>query len=198
MQTDKKGLSKREKRLLMVMVVFGLFAVMVIYVIIPFYNELEDKSALYMDLEYEKIQIEMALAGEQRIANTHKDAFDEYNRASRRFLSESLSNEVGRMLTALCEDHELQPLSLNLSAPRIHTTGMEAVNDPDSVFLITSAIMTVRGEYDDIKGLLDTVGKSEYIKVGRLSFGWQTTGEFTYLDVITINFEVTMLEDLDV
>jgi hypothetical protein len=185
MQAEKKNLNKREKVLLLLLVVVGLFAGVVLYVIVPFYNELLEKQSEYDALLLNKMQIELSLNAEDATREEHASAVERHREISARFLSESLSSDIGRMLNNLCADHDLRWVNQSISAPRDFDDG--------SVFVIVSAAMTVRGTYIDLKRLLDTVDQIEYIRISSVSFNIGGGAE-PELDTISLNFDVTMMK----
>ena len=218
MQTEKKGFSKREKRLLLLLVVVALFAVMVMYIIVPLYNQLNDKTVMIGNLTMEKNRIETTIRYEDKARENRDAAYARYAEQQERFLNESLSNEVGRLLTSLCEDHALRPVSQKLSPARVFSTDGKVDESNDSVFLVISASMTVRGNYDSLKKMLGTVGETDYLRISRVSFDIPSTAqqedaagagtgsaqgaqpgatqEERYdLDRLTVYFEVTMIKD---
>ena len=197
MQADKKGLSKREKRLILLLAVVVLFAVTAMYVIVPLFNKLEDRIDEYNTLSLEKTRIESIIATELSTRAALDTAAAEHDELMANYLSESLLSEIGRMLTGLCEEHRLSPIDQRLSAPKPLVTGDEgdsgATVNPG--FLVVSATMTIRGSYDDLKSLLNTVDKTDYIRVSRVSFG-RNNPETSGFDRITVYFEVIMLKDI--
>jgi len=73
----------------------------------------------------------------------------------------------------------------------------ETVNDnSDTVFLITSANMTLTGNYLSLKRLLDAVSEIDYIRISSLAYTWEVPveGAETPPDSISIGYEVTMLK----
>ena len=198
MPTERKNLSKREKRMLLIMVVFGLFAVMIIFVLVPFYYQFTDKTEQYNAAEMEKSKIVATLASEEALRDSHDAVLVRHKANSARFLNEALSNDIGRMLTQLCETYGLAPIDQKLSSPAdFNIDGSGNTGEAgDPVFLIVSAVMTIRGEYDDIKALLDAVEKIDYIRISRLSFSRSTDLTDPVFSRISIYFEVTMLKNL--
>jgi len=197
MQADKKGLSKREKRLILLLAVVVLFAVTAMYVIVPLFNKLEDRIDDYNTLSLEKTRIEAIIATELSTRAALDTAAAGHDELMANYPSESHLSEVGRMLTGLCEEHRLSPIDQRLSAPKPLVTGDEG-DDSATVnpgFLVVSATMTIRGSYDDLKSLLNTVEKTDYIRVSRVSFG-RNNPETSGFDRITVYFEVIMLKDI--
>jgi hypothetical protein len=197
MQTEKNSLSKREKRLLIFLAAVSVIAIAVVYGITPLYNRLDEKTKEYHALELEKIRIEALIATEQAIRDNRDAGAARHGGLRAQFLSESLSNEIGRILTGLCEEHNLQPIDQKLSAAKDFTLkkGERATDTGDSAFLIVSAVMTVKGGYSDVKGLLEAVGERGYLRISRLALGGG--GDIAAgPGRVTISFEVAMLKDV--
>jgi len=184
MQTGRKDLSKREKVMLLIMLVAGFTAIMVMIIIIPFYERLQDGLGYYGNLVNERAQVEAMLAAEPAIRESHVAAAQEYDEIRERFLSESHISEIGRMLTRLNEEHGLMPIEQRLSRPVEFGGG--------DVFLVVSASKTVRGLYTSLTRLLDTVEQTDYLRVSQVNF---SVGDGNMLDRISINFEVAMMRD---
>jgi len=64
-----------------------------------------------------------------------------------------------------------------------------------TVFSIVSASMSVSGNYDDLKELMDTAEQIGYIRISRVSFERDSDDPDSIIDRITINFQVTMLKE---
>jgi len=196
MQTEKKNLNKREKRMLLLLAVVAIFAGMVLYVITPLYNQLNDKTAEYNDLIFEKMRMEATITTERNIRENRDAAVDRHAEDSARFLNESHSNEIGRMLTAICVRHGLQPVDQSLSAPGEFTNGGR--DSSDAVLLTVSAAMTVNGDYVKLKTLLDDVAGIDYLRVTNVAFAWsENTEHEIVMSRISISFEVTMLKNTE-
>ena len=196
MQTEKRGLSKREKRLLMALVIIAFTAGMVLYIILPLYSLLHDEEEELGELVLERVQVDTSLAAESYIRDLRNTAAEQHDENSARYLNESLSNEIGRMLTVICEAHKLQPIEQKLSAPKdFAIEGSDEDENKESVFLVVTAAMTLYGDYGDLLRLLDYMTLIDYIRVSRVSHTWSTDLE-RERDRITIDFEVTMLKNV--
>ena len=182
---DKKGFSKREKRLLIFLFVFAITAAMVVLVIIPLYENIEDNRAEIGTLEFERMRVEVLLASEQSLRESHEEAQRIYLNARARYLAESHVSEIGRMLTRICLEHNLEPIEQRLSPAEASEHG--------DAFLVVTAAMMVRGTYDDLKSLIDTVEEVEYLRISRIAL--TLGGDGRYIESIGISFEVAMLRD---
>jgi len=199
MVAEKKGFSKREKVMMFILIVIAIFAVMVIYVILPMFNRLEEKMDEYHALQVEKIQVDHLLAQESSIKEARDNAVARHEMESTRFLDDSHASDIGRMLTNLVQKHDLLPINQALKEPvefiipRVEENNASA---NDTVFLITSASMSLQGNYINLKSLLDDVATIDYIRVSSLTFTWGVTveGSETPPDRMSIDFEVTMLK----
>jgi len=196
MQINTKGLSRRERRLILIGLAVVVFALITIYVYIPLYNNLIDKMSEYQELELDKQWIEASVASEDDILESYKAALKEYATESAKYISRSLSNEIGRLLTELCERHDLAPVSQQLFSPKEFV--IDDDDDPEeSVFVTVTALMTVRGSYSSLKTLFSTVERADYLRIARVSYDRTSDDPDEELDKILIYFEVTMLKDLD-
>jgi len=191
MVEEKKSLGKREKILLFIMIVVGLFALMVVYVIIPLYNQLGDLQQEHGTLQLEKSRIDSMLATEQNIRDNRTQAIEKHMLDSSRFLNESHASEIGRMLTVLCRNHGLTPVNQRLDDPVDFV--IDGTTGDDTVFLITTATMTLNGDYFSLLRLLDTVEDTDYLRINSLTYVWTNDPE----DRISIGFDVTMIKNVD-
>jgi len=200
MQTEKKGLAKREKVMLFIMVVVGLFALMVMYVIIPLYNQLGDLQTEYSTLQAEKTRIDTMIAAENGIRDGRNQAVERHKTESIKYPDESHASEIGRMLTVLCETHGLIPVSQTLSDPKdfnVDGNAKPAAGDPEPVFVVMSAAMVLNGSYQNLMRLMDTVEEMDHIRISSFAYTWNVTATALNSDRIRIGFEVTMIKDVD-
>ncbi|MCL2663355.1 MAG: type II secretion system protein M [Oscillospiraceae bacterium] len=200
MVTEKKGFSKREKIMLFVLIVVAILTVLIMYVIIPMFNHLQDRQERHGLLQTDKAWVDSILATAGNIRDGRNDAVARHELESARFLDEAHSSEVGRMLTQLCQRYGLLPVNLVMTDPLDFFVPQEdgATVDEDfkTVFLVSSATMTVGGTYGDLKNLLDAVDEIDYIRITSLAYIWEAnTGDAAHPDRITIGFDVTMLKD---
>ncbi|MCL2188731.1 MAG: hypothetical protein FWC16_05255 [Defluviitaleaceae bacterium] len=194
MQTNeqKKGFTKREKRLLLLMTVIGFSALMIVYVIIPLFNRVQDETDRYNALSLDMMQFQMLLARTNIIRDNHARAIDEFYAARERFLNEDHVGEISRMLTLLCLSHNLDVLSQRITPP-VQPAEWDA-------FLVMTATKTLSGRYADVKRFLDTIENTEYLRVTRFSFSMREPegNEPRVLERFNIILEVIMMQDLDV
>ena len=185
MQNEKKGFTKREKVLLLLVTVLGITTVMVMYVIIPFFNQLQDQRELLDATSLERMQIEMIMATEYSLRQGHELASSEYYELREVFLTESHLSGIGLMLTRLIEEHNMHPIEQRLSNP--------VVEPERDMFMVVTASMTISGSYTNLKRLLDTVEEKQYLRISHYSFSTNMDGETSN---VRINFEATMVRDV--
>jgi len=196
MPVDKTGLTRREKLLLLIAVPVAVLALMVQFVYLPLSKQLTERRDVYDALSMEKARIETTLATEASIRSKRDAALKTFDGISVKFPYTSSSTEIGRMLTSLCESHNLAPTEQRLSDPVDFTAVIPEGSSAESVFSTVSAVMTVGGDYSNLKKLLDTVEKTDYLRVSRVSFGRRDVGESLFEhDKITIHFTVTLLKE---
>ena len=181
---QKKGLTTREAKMLILLAVVGFGAVMVMFVIIPLYNHLQDERDIYNSLAMERVQIENLLLTESAIRNNHAEAAIHHSELLEIYFNEAHNSEIGRMLTRLCEDHGLFPVNQRISDPVAMETG--------GFFYTVTVNMTLDGTYNELKNLLNTVERTGYLRISRVSFSlggdyWNEIGR------ISLTFEVTMI-----
>lgn len=194
MQTNeqKRGFTKREKRLLLLMAVIGFSALMIVYVIIPLHNRLQDENERYNAVTLEQMQFNLLLSSAPTIRGNHEAALEDFYEARDRFLNESHVGEVSRLLTELCLAHNLDVLSQRLTPPT------EPVDF--NAFLVMTAVKSLTGHYNDIQRFLDTIENTEYLRVTHYSFNMRMPDEeYDFLDFnrININIEIIMMQDLN-
>ncbi|MCL2079531.1 MAG: hypothetical protein FWH17_06765 [Oscillospiraceae bacterium] len=200
MKNEKKVFTKREKTLLFGLMCIGILTIMLQFVLVPLYNWMSDSTEEYNALAVEKSQMELALATETDIRARHAEAVSYYDDIHIIYSSESLSSDIGLMLTKLVESHDLLPISqtiqnpVNLTVP--DADGEESTGDP--IFNTVSVTMVVLGDYDAHKSLLDEVEDIEYIRISSVGFSFAEDDSGRHVSGrTTIRFEVLMLiEDL--
>ena len=203
MQTEKKNLGKRERILLFLLILVALLAVMIMWVIIPLYDQLQEKQAEHSSLLLEKSRIDTILAAEDSIREERNNVVGRHDSGSARYLHESHSSEIGRMLTMLCQQHGLIPVDQKLEdpvdfvIPDDDESNGSNEEEKDTVFLITSATMSLNGQYADLMRLLNAVEDIYYIRISKLSYTRSDNPETMVLDKVTVGFEVTMIKDID-
>jgi hypothetical protein len=200
MISEKKGFSKREKIMLFVLIVVAIMTVLVMYVIIPMYNHLQDRQERLRLLQTDKAWVVSILATSDNIRGGRNDAVARHEMESARFLDEAHSSEIGRMLTQLCQRYGMLPVNLVMNDPVDffipQEDGAAVDEDHKTVFLVSTATMTVGGVYDNLRNLLDAVDEIDYIRITSLAYIWgENIGDSAPPDRITIGFEVTMLKD---
>ena len=177
MPDDRKGFSKREKRLLFFLAIFAFTAIMVVFAILPFNNRLHDERQNLASIEMEQTRIQNLLASEPSIIENHENAIMAHEELLERFLPEMHISDVGRLLTRICEEHDLEPIDQRLANPSAF-----GGND-DSAILTMNATMTVRGTYNNLKSLIDTIEQTEYMRISDVAF---VVAESTRVGVVVI------------
>jgi len=198
MEKEKMGLSKREKRLIYVAVCFGMLVIMVVLVILPLNYQLINSNSEHDELATKYSQIQVALATEERIRAGYDNALALFEHMRMTYESETLSSDIGRMLTQKVKEHNLTPISQTISHPEdfiIPDDDEDEKEDDEAVFSTMSVSMAVSGDYHNVKRLVDTIGNNNYIRISNASitfiendFGGVST------DKINIRFEIIMLK----
>jgi len=181
----KKGMSKREKIMILAVVFFAVTVGIIMYIIIPLNEHLNERRSEYQTLSNEKFNIEMLLRAEAANQEHHITAALNYENINERFLRESHLNGIGRMLTNLVHSFNLRALDQRLSPP--------SVSSESSIFLISQSSMTVSGTFDNLMEFLDYIYKMEYLRVTNIIF--MVRELYETWEGVSIQFEITMIRD---
>jgi len=206
MKSGIKSISKREKMMLLIIAIIALPLLTVQFFIRPMNTKLQEKNSEYQALVAEQGKIQALLGSAKSVMNSFDLAQQQYSEIRTLFPPESLNNEIGRLLTTLCEEHGFRPIGQNLHNPVVYFL-VDGNKKTTTEFSTISAVMTVSGTYDDLKDLIDTVGETENIRIKNVTFRMKgnppaSAGQTDIigsaaLDRISITFEVTMLKARD-
>ncbi|MDR0325902.1 MAG: hypothetical protein LBI19_07425 [Oscillospiraceae bacterium] len=199
MQEQKAGLNKREKRLLLVASVVGLFYLAFQFVFLPNYNLYAEKTDEYNDLLIQQMQVRADLADEAGVRSTNEDAKARYRELEAIYLLAGKNTDLGRMLTGLCRDNSLSVTGYTLGDPSDFRVPREGGETPggDAAFSAVTVPMTVSGDYDAVKSLLDAVDENSDIRVSRLSFSLHQEDPGAELEQVRVTFVVTLLNGIE-
>ncbi|MDR0292962.1 MAG: hypothetical protein LBH95_02275 [Oscillospiraceae bacterium] len=202
-QTQKTGLSKNEKRLLVIVTVVALFYVAFQFGFMPQYNLYLERTDEYGKLLDQEMMVNRDLAGESAIRANYKQTLEDYALIEKQYRPASKSEEIGRELTKLCLDNGLEGPSLTLSKPvDFYAPGGDgAAGGEAAAFCTVTATVAATTSYDSLKSLLNAVDRIGYVRVSSLSFGFGEEGfggedPEAELQRTTVTFEVTMLNSL--
>jgi hypothetical protein len=196
MQTEKAGLSLKEKRLMVSAVVLGLFYLAFQFGFLPLFNDYREKTELRGDLSEQKSTVELRLSSEAAVIYGYENAKSAYLEIEGPFRLTGTSTDLSRTLTELClrngfsVSSQLLGNRVNFRVPREEGER----TDGDSAFSTVTATMSVSGDYASVKRLLDEAEADNFISVSRISFEQDTDQE---LDKISVTFVVTLLNGLD-
>jgi len=178
---EKKSISKREKVLLVFLAFLSLTVGGVVYLILPMYQNLEDARDELTRLENEQIHQTMLLASEAGIRAANEAAHASFYEVTEYFLLETHAGEIGRMMIALANRHNLTSLDQRLFEPVI-----------SGDIVTVEVTMSLQGSYADLQRLLDAVENTAYLRISRLAFNISSDNP-SWLNNISINIEVAMI-----
>ena len=188
MQTGKRTLSKKEKRLLFGAGIIGFVLIMYMYVITPLNEQIESKTAEYETLSSQWRVIETQLRTENEIRESRDELMEQYYEVRDSYLDEALNQEIGREMTLMVREHDFLEVSQSISALSNFTSG-GITGDP--VFSVLPITMSVRGGYDEIKGILDTMEETPYNSIISFAISDSREDEFD-VDMVSLNFRLIM------
>lgn len=196
MQTEKAGISRKEKRLLTAAAVLGFFYLAFQFGFLPLYNDFNEKAERRDELSEQKQEVEMRLGSEAAVLAEHENAREAYLKIEETFLQAGITTDLSRMLTDLCRRNGFDVFSQNLGDPADFRIPGEDVPEGASAFATVTASMSVSGNYAAIKNLLDEVEREPYINIGNISFSpdhGESGGEY---DRVSVTFVVTLLNGI--
>lgn len=199
MQTEKAGLSRKEKRLLAAAAVLGLFYLAFQFGFLPQYNEHREKTERYAELSEERRTVAERLNSEAEVMERYQNAKEAYREIEEPFRRTDTSTDLSRMLTELCVRNGLSVSSQSLGARDDFHVPREDGGRPagESAFSTVTTSMAVNGSYEAVKRLLDEVESEQFISISRISFAPALYGAEGESDQVTITFVVILLNGLD-
>ena len=204
-------LSKREKILIFIAVIVVLVFVAFQFFIMPVYSKYTAKSDEYYNLSYEKEQLDMKIQSEELTRNNYIDLEKDFMEIKESYPAVMSNEELDRMITGLCLENKLNPVMLEISVEETAEEGTEAQTESaeeetdsaeeqtDSAeeqkvpFVVATVTMNLSGDYNSMKGLIDTVEGIDYIQITQISYAKEKDTGTPSDSNISVIFEVTML-----
>jgi hypothetical protein len=197
MQTEKAGITPKEKRLLIMAAVLGLFYLAFQFGFLPLYNEIREKTEQRDGLNAEWRTVETRLNSEAAVLSAYEEAKAAYREIEELFLRSDTDTGLSRMLTELVRNNGMADSNQALGNPvPFFIPGAE--NRPEgeeSAFSTVTATMSLSGAYDSVKSLLAAVAADRDVSISRLSFSPRREGDGS--EQVAVTFVVTMLNGLD-
>lgn len=211
----KTGLNKREKIMILGAAIFVLIFLSFNYMIIPLNKQYIQKTEEYDSLDMERELVESKFNNEALTYVGHQRGEEAFNEIKKDYPFVMPNEQLDSILTKICLDNRLTPVTLGISdaedfvlkKPDEETEEeVEEENIPNeseeseetappSALLVVTATMTLRGEYNSIKNLIDEIDKIDYIRISRLTFSLNNDTPTTNMPNISIFFEITMLNN---
>jgi len=206
-------LSKREKILIFIAVIVVLVFVAFQFFIMPVYSKYTAKSDEYDNLSYEKEQLDMKIRSEELTRNNYIDLENDFMEIKESYPAVMSNEELDRMMTGLCLENKLNPVKLEISVEETAEEGTEAQtesageetdsteDETDSAeeqavpFVVATVKMNLGGDYNSMKGLIDTVEGKDYIQITQISYAKEKDTSTPSDSNISVIFEVTMLTE---
>lgn len=218
-----KKLSKREQVLVWVLICLMVFYVSFSFVLIPIYRQAAEKSDQISQLQLEKESVEQKLKSRPGLEESFQTIKKEYDKNQALFVDTLSNEELDKLITGLCLEQGLKPTSLGMTiikkeilpdVPAVTETPEVPLDDQattsetevdatlpqeaeKSVISMTTAAVTVQGEYDKLQKLIDKVNQTSYVTIKTVTFVFADTAEIlpanaTNQQTADIVFEVYM------
>lgn len=185
------GLSTREKRLLILLLVLGVSFLSFRFLIQPLYNYTGTLEETLNTAVMDQMTTKGVLIGEGMTRQNLESAKVQMEELRGRYPAEMPNEDINDLVTDLYIRNGLTSTNMNLSTNR---------TQPEDVtsYVTTGVTVTLTGTYGALKRMIDEVESTDYIRIGRLSFATESlgdaeTGENTVLQNIAVYFEITML-----
>jgi hypothetical protein len=200
MQTEKAGLTRKEKRLLTAAAVLGIFYLAFQFGFQPFYTQYNEKTERYDELSAEWQEIEARLNEEDRVRREHQDAKAAYEKIVARFEQSDADTDLSRMLTDYSRDNGFINPSQSLGEPVNFEIPGEGSGGENSFSTVT-ATMTFFGNvnnadygiigYRELKSLADAIKANRDVRISRVTFSVDSNRP------VAVTFVVTLLNALE-
>jgi len=212
-----QGLSKRERILIFIAAIVVLVFVAFQFFIMPAYNKYTAKLDEYDNLSYEKELLDMEFRSEELTRNNYIDFEKEFIEIKERYPVVMSNEELDRMMTGLCLENKLNPVMLEISVEETaeEETEVQTEEQPESAeeetdstedetdsaeeqavpFVVATVKMNLGGDYNSMKGLIDTVENIDYIQITQISYAKEKDTSTPSDSNISVIFEVTMLTE---
>ena len=210
-----QGLSKRERILIFIAAIVVLVFVAFQFFIMPAYNKYTAKLDEYDNLSYEKELLDMEFRSEELTRNNYIDFEKEFIEIKERYPVVMSNEELDRMMTGLCLENKLNPVMLEISVEETaeEETEVQTEEQPESAeeetdsaeeqtdsaeeqkvpFVVATVTMNLSGDYNSMKGLIDTMEGIDYIQITQISYAKEKDTGTPSDSNISVIFEVTML-----
>lgn len=173
------GLTKREKILIIIGVAFLVLFGAGNFLIIPAYNDYVEKSERVVDLRFEKMDIEMKIAGRANDEAIRDRTLERYDNLAASFQNRMSNYDIDKLITGIITDHNLMPINLNIKDVDYDSTVSKR---PVSVSMIA--------DHSSIKNLITTINSTDYIYI--------TMFNYTMKDgalIVDIDFNLLILDE---
>ncbi|MCL1807173.1 MAG: hypothetical protein FWG31_05670 [Oscillospiraceae bacterium] len=202
MQVQNTGLSKREKVMLLVVGVVGLFYLAFQFGFMPLFDKNGEKNTELSDLQFKKDELELNLRTEGYVIQSNTDAKAEYGFVASLYELTNSNTDLIRKMGKICEDNGLAvPSNLLDNAKGLSIkmdiwdaeTGKMVEKDVDySAFSEVTVRMEITGSYQSLKNLLDAVDNDPGIHVRDIKFNLNHA-DLNEAMSVSVTFVVTLL-----
>lgn len=158
------NLTKREKLLVTV----GLSLVVVFlafnYLIQPAFNTYTEKTDLYTQLQFDRDLTVNKIAGEQNVMTIYNNTLENYSELAKMYPDEMSNQELDKLITGICLQHNLKPTSLGISSK-------SSGNDEQASAISNVAIrVSVNAGFSDLQRFINTINNTTYIQISNFSY----------------------------
>jgi Tfp pilus assembly protein PilO len=185
LKTEKKGLKKREKMLMIICAFFGIPVIFMSYVITPLINDIAEKEDAYEILRTERMNVDLALLGEIPARQEYEDIIATIDEAMQRYPVFMSNADIGANLTDLSNRNGME------------LDGLTPPEEKSSNQIITtvSATAQLKGSFDSFKRFINAVEQSDYVRIVSTTFAVDQNASQAVFSNVGVVLEVTMMSE---
>ena len=191
----KKGLTKREKLLILVAGTGAVLFLAVYFVIIPLYNSWSDKQEEYQLLLDEKAEMEIKLSLAPMTRSGYDSARSTLNETSKRYPFVMPNEDLYGQLTILYRNCRLASSGLSVAPNATPYSPDQQAASQSAVVYTQTATLTLAGTYDNLKTFIDRIEAMDQLRINRISFSIQEAMTELGSSRISVIVEMMMLND---
>jgi hypothetical protein len=192
----KKGLTKRERNLIIFAGALAILFASVQFAILPAYWDFDAAVTEYDRLDAEKRQLDLKLNGEVAAIQNNENMKNVYQEILARYPGYMSTAEVSKRMTEFCRTNGLTVAT----SIRVSDYKRPKEDEPGAGVLVSVTVdMAFEGSFNDLLLLIEAVEALDYLRIGRVDFSFgDSSSENAQAPRMTVFFVYTMLEPADI
>lgn len=157
------SLTKREKLLLTVGLSMAIVYLAFTYLIKPAFDTYTEKTDFYTQLQFDRELTLSKVASEPSVVTIYNNTFEKYTELAKMYPDEMSNQDLDKLITGICLQHNLRPTSLGISAKK---------SDDEQTSALTNVTLkvSVNTGYSDLQRFINTINDTVYIQISNFSY----------------------------